>query len=175
MSLLRLIFGGGGGGLIRAATETVRAVAGDQAARDVQGLEVRTSTLDQFGSEFARAPRGWFDAMVDGLNRLPRPVLAFATLALFAFAMWDPVSFSARMQGIALIPEPLWWLMGTVVAFYFGAREAAHFRAAKAPDAAQVAAVQAAVRTIQPPDPSPPEPPASENAALEDWRTGGGA
>jgi hypothetical protein len=27
------------------------------------------------------------------------------------------------------VPEPLWWLLGAVVAFYFGAREAHYFRA----------------------------------------------
>ena len=26
------------------------------------------------------------------------------------------------MQGLALVPEPLWWLLGVVVSFYFGAR-----------------------------------------------------
>ncbi|HKL06334.1 MAG TPA: 3TM-type holin, partial [Roseovarius sp.] len=26
------------------------------------------------------------------------------------------------MQGIALVPEPLWWLLGAIVSFYFGAR-----------------------------------------------------
>ena len=36
--------------------------------------------------------------------------------------MIDPVWFAARMQGIALVPEPLWWLLGVVVSFYFGAR-----------------------------------------------------
>ncbi len=39
--------------------------------------------------------------------------------------MVDPVWFSARMQGIALVPEPLWWLMGAIVGFYFGARQQA--------------------------------------------------
>jgi hypothetical protein len=29
------------------------------------------------------------------------------------------------MQGIALVPEPLWWLMGAIVSFYFGARHQA--------------------------------------------------
>jgi len=29
------------------------------------------------------------------------------------------------MQGIALVPEPLWWLMGAIVSFYFGARRQA--------------------------------------------------
>ena len=26
------------------------------------------------------------------------------------------------MQGLALVPEPLWWMMGVIVSFYFGAR-----------------------------------------------------
>jgi Holin of 3TMs, for gene-transfer release len=26
------------------------------------------------------------------------------------------------------VPEPLWWLLGAIVGFYFGAREAHYFR-----------------------------------------------
>jgi hypothetical protein len=63
--------------------------------------------------------------VVDGLNRLPRPALALGTLGLFVAAMVDPVWFAARMQGIALVPEPLWWLLGAIVSFYFGARHQA--------------------------------------------------
>ena len=37
--------------------------------------------------------------------------------------MTDPIWFAARMQGLALVPEPLWWLMGAIVSFYFGARQ----------------------------------------------------
>ena len=39
--------------------------------------------------------------------------------------MVDPIWFSARMQGVALVPEPLWWLLGVIVSFYFGARHQA--------------------------------------------------
>lgn len=82
----------------------------------------RAAALAQFGAEFAQPKRGLFDRVMDAVNRLPRPALAIGTLGLFAAAMVDPVWFSARMQGIALVPEPLWWLMGAVVSFYFGAR-----------------------------------------------------
>ncbi|MEL6420468.1 MAG: 3TM-type holin, partial [Pseudomonadota bacterium] len=37
-------------------------------------------------------------------------------------AMVAPLWFAERMQGIALVPEPLWWLLGVIVSFYFGAR-----------------------------------------------------
>lgn len=79
-------------------------------------------------AEFRYARRGGWDAFVNGLNRLPRPMLALGALGLFAFAMADPDSFTVRMQGLGYIPEPLWWLLGAVVAFYFGARETHHLR-----------------------------------------------
>ncbi|MDX1780092.1 MAG: holin family protein, partial [Thalassovita sp.] len=69
--------------------------------------------------------RGRFDRLMDAINRLPRPGLALGTLGLFVAAMVDPVWFAARMQGIALVPEPLWWLLGAIVSFYFGARHQA--------------------------------------------------
>ncbi len=36
------------------------------------------------------------------------------------------------MQGLAAMPEPLWWLVGAILTFYFGAREA-HYLRKKAP------------------------------------------
>lgn len=82
----------------------------------------RGAALSQFEREFAAGQAGWFDRFMDGVNRLPRPALALGTLGLFIAAMVDPVWFAARMQGIALVPEPLWWLLGVIVSFYFGAR-----------------------------------------------------
>lgn len=84
--------------------------------------ELRLEAMKQFAREFESSKQGWFDRVMDGVNRLPRPALALGTLGLFLAAMVDPIWFSARMQGIALVPEPLWWLLGVVVSFYFGAR-----------------------------------------------------
>lgn len=88
-----------------------------------------------------------FDRCINALNRLPRPVFALATPALFAYAMADPEGFSTRMRALALVPDPLWWLLGAVVTFYFGAREA-HYRRERAPGA----------------------PPALPNPGLGEWR-----
>lgn len=87
-----------------------------------RGQELRLEAMKQFAREFENSKQGWFDRVMDGVNRLPRPALALGTLGLFVAAMIDPIWFSARMQGIALVPEPLWWLLGVVVSFYFGAR-----------------------------------------------------
>ena len=74
-----------------------------------------------------------YDQVMDAINRLPRPALMILTVALFAYAALDPVGFAARMQALASVPEPLWWMQGAVVTFYFGAREAHYVRQGKKP------------------------------------------
>lgn len=86
------------------------------------------AALAEHGAEFNAARSGWFDHFVNGLNRLPRPLLALGTMGLFVYAMADPRGFSLRMLGLETIPEPLWWLLGAIISFYFGAREAHYFR-----------------------------------------------
>jgi hypothetical protein len=90
--------------------------------------EAQMAALRQLGEEYQHPGLGWFDRLVNGLNRLPRPMLAFGTLGLFVYAMVDPQAFAQRMVGLNAVPEPLWWLLGAVVAFYFGARETYYFR-----------------------------------------------
>ena len=116
---LDLVFGDGRN-LLAETAEVFRENAKAGAMREADG---RRAVLDQFGQEFTPAPRrGRFDRFMDGVNRLPRPMMALGTLGLFVAAMADPLWFAARMQGIALVPEPLWWLLGAIVSFYFGAR-----------------------------------------------------
>ncbi len=119
--LLTLLFGGGRNVLVE-TLGAVRENAEDGAERDARS---KSEALSQFAAEFAQPRRGLFDRVIDGLNRLPRPLLAFGTLGLFISAMVNPIWFASRMQGIALVPEPLWWLMGAIVSFYFGARSQA--------------------------------------------------
>ena len=90
--------------------------------------EAYARAMSEHGQEFVSAGDSHFDAMVNGLNRLPRPLLTLGTIGLFVYAMAEPAGFSMRMEGLALVPEPLWWLMGAIVSFYFGAREAHYFR-----------------------------------------------
>ena len=117
--------------------------------------EAQMAALRQLGEEYQHPALSWFDRLVNGLNRLPRPFLAFGTLGLFSYAMVDPEAFAKRMVGLNAVPEPLWWLLGAIVAFYFGARETHYFRnrGVVSPFAASGAAGE-------------------ENAALEDWRQG---
>jgi hypothetical protein len=116
--------------------------------------EAQMAALRQLGEEYQHPALSWFDRMVNGLNRLPRPLLAFGTLGLFVHAMVDPGSFATRMVGLNAVPDPLWWLLGAIVAFYFGARETHYFR----------------TRGVV--SPFAEQSRNEENAALEDWRRG---
>ena len=110
------------------------------------------AAMDEHGAEFEHIRPGLFDRFVNGLNRLPRPFLAFGTLGLFVYAMIEPVGFARRMVGLNYVPEPLWWLLGAIVGFYFGAREAYYFRTKP---------------TVTPRAETLPE---EVNPALEEWR-----
>lgn len=120
------------GGAAREVGETVGGVAevfvGNQAEREAAAAAQVAGAVGQFSAEFAHPGGGRFDGFVNGLNRLPRPLLALSTIGLFVYAMAAPTGFSLRMRGLALVPEPLWWLLGAIVSFYFGARELHHQR-----------------------------------------------
>ena len=121
--------------------------------------EAYARAIGQLGQEFQLAPVSWFDSFVNGLNRLPRPLLALGTMALFIYAMAEPAGFGLRMQGLQQVPEPLWWLLGAIVGFYFGAREAHYLRNR--------------VWTVPKADPvAQPEGDFTDNAALRDWSDG---
>lgn len=158
-SLFGVLFGSAGAaGALGKGVTRVAEVFRPNATRAMElGYDAYAAAHASHLAEFQHARAGWFDSFVNGLNRLPRPMLALGTLGLFVYAMADPAGFAYRMQALATVPEPLWWLLGAVVAFYFGAREAHHARLGK----------------FTP----PPVPPASvsaqgplPNPALSDWR-----
>ncbi len=149
-TIFEALFGGGRNG-VRDTIEVFRENTEKAAVRDAV---YRGAALEQFAGEFRVERKGRFDRFMDGLNRLPRPAMALGTLGLFVSAMVDPVWFAQRMQGIALVPQPLWWLLGAVVSFYFGARhqiKAQEFRRSIADTmsrAAQVSDNIAALRAL---------------------------
>lgn len=165
--------------IIRETAEVFRENTEAAAIRD---STVQQAAIDAFRAEFIAADGGAFNRFMDGVNRVPRPALALSTLALFASAMISPDWFAARMEGVAHVPEPLWWLMGVVVSFYFGARyqvKGQEFQRAIAatlirdlgastPQSVFKPVSRAAVDTIQPyRDAAGVD--TTDNAALADW------
>lgn len=179
MGVIDLLFNGlfgGGRNVVRETAEVFR-VNAEQA--DTRQAALQNASLQQFATEFRLQNRSPFDRFMDALNRIPRPAMALGTLGLFVTAMVDPVWFAARMAGIALVPEPLWWLLGAIVSFYFGARHQAKGQSFQRELAATMAAVPQVVQTVRDveglrdvtPD-APPEQAADtgQNAALAEWQ-----
>ncbi|TJZ93795.1 hypothetical protein FA743_00530 [Paracoccus gahaiensis] len=134
--------------------------------------EAHARALAQAGQEFMVPRQGWFDGFVNGLNRLPRPLLALGTLGLFIYAMVEPDGFGLRMEGLQQVPEPLWWLLGAIVGFYFGAREAHHFRHRVWPARVteETTIVPHAAAQTAPVAQAAPAGDFTDNAALRDWQ-----
>lgn len=158
--LFTLVFGGGN--VIRDTAEVFVENAEARAGREADFAQ---AALAQFAAEFAVPRRGWFDRTMDGINRLPRPAMALGTIGLFVAAMVDPIWFAARMEGIALVPQPLWWLLGAIVSFYFGARHQAKGQEYQRTLVASLAQTRAAARSL-----ASRNADAAPNAALDDWR-----
>ena len=145
-------FGGAAREVGSAVTGVAEVFAGNRAAREAAEHAAFVATVGQHAAEFASVRDTGFDGFVNGLNRLPRPMLALGTLGLFVYAMAEPSGFALRMRGLAEVPEPLWWLLGAIVSFYFGAREL-HYRRAAHPTA-----ILASPGAPEPEAPARPEP-----------------
>lgn len=148
MNFLKWIFGGGR----NVIAETAGVFVENTEAGAQRRADYAQAALSQFGTEFKAERKGRFDRFMDGLNRLPRPFMVLTIFALFAMAMIDPLWFAERMQGLALVPDPLWWFAGTVVGFYFGGRyqvKAQQFRQSLAETTAQVPKVLERIKEIR--------------------------
>lgn len=113
-----------GGGLLRGANRLVETIWGSAENDAARAADRRARATSQFAGEFRRlAARTWWDAFIDGLNRLPRPTLVVLVLGYFALAYADPTEFQILNTALEGVPQPAWYLLGAIVTFYFGARE----------------------------------------------------
>ena len=83
MGLIGRIFGGESITSIGRTVTGVAEVFRPNATQQMQlGHQAYMAALDQHGEEFAYGGLTWFDRLMNGLNRLPRPMLALGTLGL---------------------------------------------------------------------------------------------
>jgi len=148
MGLIQSLFGWLFGGGLKDVRKTVEVFRPNAEAEVGRTADYQAAALQQFGAEF-NGQRGLFDRVIDGLNRLPRPAMALGVMFLIGSAMVDPVWFASRMQGLALVPDPLWWLLGAIVSFYFGARYQVKGQAFQASLAATLARTPQVVKNIK--------------------------
>jgi len=108
-----------GGGL----NSLAKTFFGDKAARETNFHNEQMSIQEGYQAEFnAPEKQNWFNILVDGANRLVRPLFTYGIIAMFIWASIDPVSFVVSIQALAVVPELMWYIMLTIVAFWFGGR-----------------------------------------------------
>ena len=112
-----------GGGLLGGLDNLVKTIFGSREQRDASAHDEQAAVMGAFAAEFnARSNRTIWDSLVDGLNRLPRPIMTFGVIGVFVYCVEDPEGFSVAMKALALMPEPGWILIGVIMAFWFGGK-----------------------------------------------------
>jgi hypothetical protein len=114
---------GTGGGIVDSVGGVVKTIFGDKTKREQYSNMEQMAVLGQFAAEFQpRQNRTKWDSFVDGLNRLPRPFMTFGTIGLFIWAIVDPTQFAISMKALNQVPELMWYILLTIVAFWFGGK-----------------------------------------------------
>lgn len=119
LSLITSAVSGIGGAVSKVASTFV----GDRAARDAQYSSENIATYGQFASEFQVKNRTWFDSLIDGINRLPRPTITAMVIYYFVAAVRDPIQFQKINISLDTIPENMWLIAFSIISFFFVARE----------------------------------------------------
>jgi hypothetical protein len=141
------------------------------------------ASLEQFAGEFQpRTNPTWWDSFIDGLNRVPRPLITLGVLAFFVLAPIDPLRFAQIARAYELMPDGFWALLSIIVAFYFGGRmqlkrQDMAIKGGALEVAREVLALQRAAREHDPmqgaepvPEDTPAEPVGSSNRVIEAWK-----
>ena len=121
--MLGSLVSGGLGSILGGANNLAKTVFGDKAAKEAAIHEEQMQIQKGYQAEFlAPEKHGWFNHLVDGANRLVRPLFTYGIVALFVWACVDPVEFTMTVQALGVIPELLWYIMMTIIGFWFGGR-----------------------------------------------------
>lgn len=79
-------------------------------------------SLKAFAAEMGKENKNKIDSIIDAFARLPRPIIAFMSIGILLLFIINP-SYGLKVgAAFSVIPEELFWLIGTVIAFYFGGR-----------------------------------------------------
>jgi len=115
----------------------IKTIFGSKQQRDQNDAAAFQSIHSQFANEFGHS-RNWFDSLIDGLNRLPRPIFAFGTIYIFWLCIEYPIKFQNSALALQAMPQEGWWILGTIIVFFFGGRLHKDFGKFKVKDTPQI-------------------------------------
>ena len=113
------LFGGGsGGGIVTDISDAVDKWNPSETTRHKMSIEDQKAGDSSQESARGLVLRGgstWFDNLIDGLNRLVRPVMTFWVFGILTGMLGIP----AHLMNI---PPMLWNIIWTIITFWFGSR-----------------------------------------------------
>lgn len=123
----------------------------NKAQREQNVHNEQMSVSGQFAAEFnyRGANRTWFDSLIDGINRMPRPFIVFGMIWLLSMSAWDPIWFAEIMTGLSLTPDWLAILFGQIILLFFGGRMLENWSMSKPPSVKQVKQVTDTIEMLR--------------------------
>ena len=120
---MKLLGGGGAGGIIGGANKIAQTFLGSKVDRDAgEHTENMAFLQGAANSMLPRTNRTWWDSIVDGINRLVRPIFTGGVIYVFWYCIHDPEGFSYSMVALGQMPVQGWWLAFSIVGFWFGGK-----------------------------------------------------
>ncbi len=140
------------GSVIDSVGGLAKIFVGDKAAKETNIHDEQIAAYSAEANEALaqqRESRTWWDSLVDGLNRLPRPFMAFMAIGVLLWCPISPVSFSVAMTAYQLVPQWLALVIAQIFAIFCGGRMLSDHFEMKANDPTRVAQVLAQMRELK--------------------------
>lgn len=93
--------------------------------------------------------KSYWHSFVDGLNRLPRPLMAFLVIFIMIYCPYDPERFSVVMVAYNLVPSWLALIIAQVIALFCGGRMLDKWNGSMSVDPAVVTATLKQINDIR--------------------------
>jgi len=117
------LLNGGLSGILGGVNSIAKTFVGDKSAQQAGFHQEQMQIQRGYQAEFlAPEKKGIFNQIVDAANRMVRPLFTYGIVAMFVWAAVDPVNFTLTVQALQIIPELLWYIMMTIIGFWFGGR-----------------------------------------------------
>lgn len=144
------LFAGGVTGILGGVRDTARVFTVDRTEQEQHRADQQMAAQAELAAEFAgRPPKTKWDSFVDGLNRLPRPLMALSVIGVFVLPAYDPLLFAQIMAGYAATPSWLAAVWAQVILLYFGGRMLENWNGrTDPPSAEQLRAMMDGIRNI---------------------------
>lgn len=110
------------GGLGNTVVNGIKVVKGDKAAREKYAAQQFTGALDLAATEFKTAGDTWFDTLINGISRLPRPIIQFSGIAYFYWVAYNSTSVQNFGENLTAMPAWFTFMASSVILFPFGTR-----------------------------------------------------